>query len=825
MREERRKSIINYNLFIVLVTFVEINKNMEKVKELLIIAFDEHNPEFQAAVQYLSDMQKDDPERVMPIFFEILQEKDINYQQVFLSLVVLRHCFQNSEIPISYGHPIVESTISDEFTKILFDISFNYFSHPHQSVRNAASSLCTTIFCTQWERLEEFNVISSLLGFITEISSIDAAASALQCLTTIISRENCPEEIKGAVLPLIFKLLQEHPNNVEIFSNSISLLCSCISIIGDYFENDEAFTEFLNHLISMLGNESIKSSIYLFFEVTFRKYPMHGASIFDSLIENIVNDLTNSKNEQLKHTIFNLLKSICSIEEGKKIDIVPKMIETILPIILQIMEDFDCEEVLDYQEWKPYTDAFFTLECFVDASGEIVLPMLAEFIGANHEDEDPKKREVCMKVFDIIFRVSDKARDDFCSEMLESSYTIITQKFEDPSPRVVYYAIIAINSLIRRFDNSSEQYLELFPPLLALISENLTINEEIFRVIKSIVSIQDFACYEAITNLIEAFSAFPVDQMVNWLMQTLIILAKETTDPTFIDQIIAFVFQFMQERAEGDDPKEVVSDLFTYLAVFIKFCSNELEEIVPQIIEFSFVWIGQELISTPLETVAALISKQFSAALEAIPNFIEVFAASLDELDNQDILIPAINTIGIVFTPEIFGENFIPLLDKIILLIRSGKGALIKSSVFLSINLMLMKGITGIDEQIAQILLNIDFLTGNIPMAYIQYINNTNKFLMSVASLLNTLLVITNPQLKKVTAEVCLKFITMTLIEDKYKDDIELTHALFILISKLFKTFPSLIRSSQYRDVIKEFIVASNNKCNHQHHDECEEED
>ena len=668
------------------------NEFIDHLKSLLTITLDEKNPSFQAAHDELVSFQESDPEVALPQIFELLQDETLTTQQIFLSLVILKHIVTEKTIPLSDDHPYLELVLRDEFVITLLQISYHFFPHPDVTVRNAASSLCSSVFMTQKFRLNEIEVIPTLFSFITEVSSIEALEPTLECLCFIIGMSHSSEQLKIELLPKVLELFLQFKENPPIFTKCIDIFRQCISNFKLYFPSNESLIELNQHVIELLQVPIAKHCIYGFLSDLVGMYPMSVFPFFDDYLLPLLQTDIVSNEDQLVIDVLVFINTMLlnpffqgqnENEESK----IPQLIDTFLQTTIDLMTHFNYDEILSYEEWKPYENARTTLDCFIRSSQEIVAPLLTQFIDDNTESEDPKIREIIMKILTSIFT---NCSQEFIQPISDDSFAVILQGLQDSSIRVVYYALEAYSFFVRRFADTSEPFIEVLSQLPTLLTEEQNeLNLQVFRVVLLIISIPDFNNIEIFQQIIEGFLSFPTYEIIQNLFCLFIIFAQKEIDSNYVNQLIDIIFTFIQQWTEeipGIETREELFNVFQHLSEafysfskLIPFTNDSFTEYVPQILEFSFAFINEYQNTSPLIVLSALLGKHF--ALDHLSDILTIFSSALEELETEEVNGPAIKCAPMLLVPDLIGDAFSELFLKFIHFFSHAKGVDTKNSI------------------------------------------------------------------------------------------------------------------------------------------------
>jgi len=148
------------------------------LREVLVASFDGNNPNLASFHESLQERASAFPvEFTLELLAEV-NDPNAPRQALFLSILLINRCFNALVIPLSEGHPFLESGFPPPVTEQCLSSTFPHLSCDDISIRNAAVDLFSSISMTQLHQ-EGCPILSILFGLLCSLSSVSGVLSSI----------------------------------------------------------------------------------------------------------------------------------------------------------------------------------------------------------------------------------------------------------------------------------------------------------------------------------------------------------------------------------------------------------------------------------------------------------------------------------------------------------------------------------------------------------------------------------------------------------------------------------------------------------------------
>jgi hypothetical protein len=254
------------------------------LRDVLLNSVDSNSPVFLESQQVLSTQMSDNPSSFTLDLLDQLADPECPRQVLFLSLVLIHHCFTASVTPISVDHKYLESTFPIALDVRCLDTAFSLFTSVDPAIRNQASDLFGTIAMARSDEEVQLTIFPRLIELLHARPSFEATQSAIECIQKLIVLHPLPDSAKIEVVQTIFEILSLEGVSVDLAKTCIGFLCDLKSVDFD-------FRQLLSCVIQFLGSSDFRITIYNFLSASIEGHdeiiPLFEGDMFGTMMEDL----------------------------------------------------------------------------------------------------------------------------------------------------------------------------------------------------------------------------------------------------------------------------------------------------------------------------------------------------------------------------------------------------------------------------------------------------------------------------------------------------------------------------------------------------------
>lgn len=705
------------------------------VLSALKVCLDDRNPQFDEGQAFLTSYVKDDPLGLINSLVILLNSdlSKITYKEIFLGLVLIIYSFDRFVVPISMNHRYLEVNLDSTTLDVLIELSFKFFDHSNESVRNEAVQLLSKIILNSSRNRNNSMVISRLKVLIMS----DNVLSVLSSLQTFKQGlEFCQESDNSDILHVLISVLQKFSSiDINIVSACIKLLTRYSECKINVFPSEDVFCHFLLQMMPYLHDERTKADLFSYIGSLIGSTPncisaLIHSNIMSNLFDIILTELSKSYND--REVLFNILQ-LCKISIRLTDDY--EFFSKLYSPLLKVMETTSLST--DLQVWEPFTVAFYTLVELVKKYPVASFDMISEYVRENISSNDECVIEVCLKCIFILVKLTD-VNESFVNFSVEIAWRGVHSSISS----IVYYSLRTIKSVCKKLKGqiSSSNFVRVRNLLTSIYETEHNLNIKLSQLyIKTMFSLLEYDDFDQFYTLDD----FPFRYFCNLsdTIQTFFIscitrlykLGNNVKLPP--DAILTFFISLLSYGLQ----RNVEEEIYFLLSVCIeKFPDLIREEYISAILQHGLLFTEKTPSSISLIPIASLIRNKLVQDADIIKKVYQLLFNFLGRYDESDLLIYSLEALTII--PDVDGQLFTNILDAILLSARKGHGYDVKIKSLTSLRTIFLSVKNEYKSQFVKVGYFLKDITSRIPQMYDNYYKYTFKLIKAIADLYSCLI-------------------------------------------------------------------------------------
>ena len=599
-------------------------------KDLLIIALDPENPNFQNVTNLINEMIMNKNIEFLKSIFEMLtNHENLEPQIAFVGLSILLQYFKNS----------TKKGVFDDFPTSEFNeqqindfqrIAFRFFDNHNPSIRNEAAELFFLAY--QVDISNNINVIPDFMELlVNEKTSLEIILSCLKVLNSILQDIEL-SYIETALFKILMHLMKKYYQNFELNQISFEILSQFCSVD---FKQDEDYSFLIlkiNELYQFQFPE-LKVAIIHFLDSSYFQFNHEEEKIlFKQLLPFFKNDLENFSHISL--TIFDYFADV--INRGISEEDVKSLCDVLLSISASKVDD-----IIDIGESEmPLAAQIIFSHIFRQSYGFSIFLTMLQFLMSNVDSSEFNLQFVSLQLLAFGFQSINPGQLLYHNiiSIDHIKHIILTKLVSEFT--IVRFA--CLNFLISTAPILSFDFIEgLLPTLFSYVedcevnanlaaaiiqkiicaNENFNNPEYILQYLMNIINNSDLINNNP--NLISYFQIlstlrkFPsvVDSVVNNLFAILNTSLTTIFNKEFLNKCISMLEHFLEKTALNQNYNCVKSIIFPLYQKYL--LGSEVVLLIPYI-ESNFDFVFDDIQKNSPEPISKVI-------LDSINNFDRLF--------------------------------------------------------------------------------------------------------------------------------------------------------------------------------------------------------
>lgn len=722
--------------------------------QTLLTAQDSDHADFKEAQQTLQKYGDEDPVSLVTDLLQVLGDKDAPKEALFLSLVLIRHCFNKSIIPLSKDHKELESVLPSELTLQLVDVCFSFFVHPYPPVRNTAVTLFSSVASTQTSTLAERGIVQRLIGMLTASESVESVLSATECISFLMIYHKYTDEEQRQIIESLFRIISVQNGDVALAMGCIRLLGTFSYLLPRLFAERQQFLDFIGHIMSFLSVPDLKKSVYEFLDDVVRVDPSLLFVIIEKVLVATVEDLSQIRSSDgdqrgLLLGIIMLWETVATVDlisTSPELSalVVVAVRELILPFI-QTMRAVPTSKVLDYIEWEPYTAAQSCVSAFAWSMPSLVVPILLEYIQNTWNSRDPLDREAALKCLKIVYisTIDQTHRAD------EPSLQFLYRSLTDEVPRVRAAAVDCLLMLVKKMPETCATFQPFTQPLVGLTRDEVPIARIAFNVLKLISRFDDFSMFgeffEMVSEVIPSLSMLVLPDAIDCFAIT----ANASISADTALSGFHFLFELLKQVMTQARVYAIINAVCIAMAKILIKVDERILSVAPQLFQAMCTCYNECNVGDALSVIAALSIPVPQFVQGSLDVFIPMVVSAQQRYEDPAVLRAGVRLVPYLMLYVRLGNYTQELLDNMIRAFWQGAGAPAKAEILHTFLTLMQRS-----SEIAQIAMpyvfcSVQYVVNNLEEAARHYGECIGLLVTPVCKILELMIVIGQPSDKQ----------------------------------------------------------------------------
>ena len=455
---------------------------MHDLHEILLVAMDNENPQFNDATQFISNIIFQNQIEFFESFLNLYNNQGISEKERFLAGIQIKNLLAKNTKNPSLSSAIHTTDLSPEILNAILTSSYQYWASTYDPLRSISVLLYSSIVLLNLPQLSQLSIVPQALGSIQSQSN-SLVLSSIEFFTILSSEIDISTDVNTCL--------------VQILSNKITLqsppklIQGSLDLLAQIIDDNEIFSDLSGALDNMkywfqfysIPNEDIKSSVLEFL------YQYFSASIdlfepFSELYMNALGEDLNNPNFALSNipqTIFTHWRAVIYLYPN------PEFGSTLISILLPFLNDLNPEEI-DEEGNTTSSSALSLLHSIISIIKPCGKLFLEQFFSNFTPGESPQNDEIglcCLYSFFDTFL--DEAKEVQCTTQLILS--ALSSEYDG-----LQMAALSLLQMIKRYCSKFESFSPFFPILFQIVfsTQNLAILSNASFAIQHLILFNDF---------------------------------------------------------------------------------------------------------------------------------------------------------------------------------------------------------------------------------------------------------------------------------------------------------------------------------------------
>ena len=706
---------------------------------LLVTAQDDRDEAFQASQQVLAQMERDDPVKFINDLLGVLNPPNDQRPAVFLALVLLQHAFQGQIIEYSPEHSFLESRLGPETDARILDTTLSFFVNPYTPIRNMAVSLFCSVASTQTKR-PDLRLKERLLQPLEHFQSVEAVLSSVEAIHSLwfFYRSDYTEEEQLFVIKALFNILVRNDVSKDLVHGCLKLLQNLVGLLTQLFVDQQLFEWFVNGIRRFLGDQSMRTCLYDLLAAIAGSEPRMLFPLIEVIVETSVSDLGNASSREIQLSCIWFWEAVISIRvPGDVREVFLRAARHVLASLLSVMTNVSTSDVLDYLELEPYAEAENCVALLNMYDSENVSPCLCQFVAEQNAHQDPRVREVALKVVRIL-EMQGLEKIPIAVEVLLG---LVSARMGDEAPRVRNAAVLCLHSLVKKMPRDCVIDLKQFIPLLTELTRDVDpTSRAALRVLRLITQMKGFSEYpEFFQKIISLLPSWSPSVMEAGIL-CFAVSQTSTIDLDTALEACKFLLTFFKQFTLEQRYYRLLNAICVAMSCLIPKTDNRILEIAPELYEAMVICFQKLGIGCAMTVIAALTTPVPEFVQELLPQFIPLVLDGQQHFHDPEILVSSV-----LFVPRIFTLNISQwedvLINSLATALTRGASAGAKTEILKVFFVLMRSGKPKTVKKLASLVFPIiDFIVQNIEEASRQYGDQMGDLIAVIVEILEEML-------------------------------------------------------------------------------------
>ena len=721
------------------------------LRSILVDSLDEKSPNFISSQNFLQDFMRSDPQHLTRRLILEVTQPEVPYNVVFLSLVLMDHCVNQSLIPITCTNRYVQSNFPTDLILRLFDVTFSYFLHQEDAVRNTAIHLFSVLSMTQLEHLAEHGIDRRLIEMLNNAQSYEALWSATQCIWSLMLHYKFSEEQNQIIIQNLFRILSLKNGNFKLIESCVRMLGNFIYLIERLLNDDQKFLDFINQIMKLMSHPELEEVVYQFMDETISQFPELLPHVCPDLLKNSIAALCKPATRNVLLAVCVMWESIIGKSNASLQSLIDQIVQPlILPMVLT-MQSVSINYVIDYQEWEPYTAAYSCLQCFVFNSPDVSIPMFLEYAQKAASSQNPFDREGALKCIKLSIQASSLNKKQ---EILQPTFELLTTELKDPDSRVRNASVSCLLELLKNV-KSWQPLAKIIPELFDLIKDVEPTAKLSLKALKEIAKLPDFDCFrDLFTALIEIIPTLS-PQLIQSAIECFILKPKSKIDTDTTFMAFEYLYKLIIITLNETRNSTILDALCYVISSIIMKCDRRIEPLAQDLCKMMYSSFNELSVSNALTVVANLSYPLPDFVTQQLFTFVPLILNSLKSYNDPTTMVPAIKVVPLLVDRIELGDFFEVLMNSMYVALSSGETALTKTEVLKAFFSILCTQPVKFRPFILRLQYSIYYIISNLEIAYQQYSDLTANIVEIICKIESKLFVILSRQDQKHIFDLC----------------------------------------------------------------------
>lgn len=736
--------------------------SQDSLRAIILGSINPNDPEFINYQRYLDEFRQQNPQKLVEDLIIVTKDSEIPYQILFISLVLIKHCFNDSRSPINKENLILQSWFPIELILQLFDISFAYFNHPETSIRNVSIELFSNIAITQQSNISVLGIDQRLLEMIDESHNIHQRLSSIQCIFNLFLFHNFSEEQVKFIMDNLFSLFFDQNSDLFSIKLIIQLIGENSTLIFQLINDPSQILHLVNKIIEYIQIPKLASTVYRFIESSISNIPDVLPLIIQPLIEKSIIDLQTASSEIILSLIWMYTNLIISYSSS----IVEYLSPLIIPLI-KTMENVNTSEIIEEDGYEPYSAAYSCLHTFCYYCNDLVFPVLLEYAIRFNQSTNRDEREGSVKCLSLTFISTpiEKLEDNVLP-----SLQLLSNVITDPEPRIRYETIKALAIILNRIDQFIPFY-SFLPILFQLAKDEEAISKVSIHFLALLSQQSDFNIFDEFYHaLFEIIPSLPLN-LLTYSIDSLKLNPQMKIPASNANQILEFLIRILAQflsQYQGDQSncsifwtRKLLHSLYISIASVNPHCDEGIIQLGQTLYELISASIQNYFLPSSLLCIATLSYPIPKFVESQLATFIPLVIQAIQTYDDPSILVPAVRIAPILIEKLDLGDFYLQLIFNVLEALRSGQSSESKIASLDTLSQIISLSGNKILQFINMIHNNIGFLISHLDVCFAKYQEDTFPIISLIIKIEKSVFYILPVQQKKIIFELCFSMILM----------------------------------------------------------------
>ncbi|EAY17359.1 hypothetical protein TVAG_319540 [Trichomonas vaginalis G3] len=697
---------------------------MGDLLQYITIAHDQNHPSFNDAQNALVTMQNETPIETIQQILQILTSQNLEYKQLFLSIVILTNCIRNLITPLTENNPDPTINADDSLIREIFDVSFHFFLHENSTINALALNLAQIIISPLKNRILDFEIIPKLANFLVDDSLSHGISLALQCLITIYGPSEYYQNLVEFI-PNVMTILQKYPNDYDIIAECYNYLYNFISNFTSIF-NEEQFAQLVQNAIVLLEKTPLKKSCYRFLHAVFGYFPNIIIQNLNQIFTFIYDDVRPDQDDEILQQVHSFIDRV--IIKSKDYEFDRDLMYQLLPKLFITVKTIKKEDVLE-----PFDSTYFAthtiLKFIKDFDRQFGMEQLNDFIIQNSSSDDLISHEAAFRMLSIL--ITFISLEELTSDYID----LCINGMKSDCIRVQYHALQTLKKIINQFPEKPNLYYSFFENYESIVSQSEDVCINSIRVAIEIVKCQGFNFYDELLQFVNNILMINVFHLSDPLYKLSKKVSELIHEPEFIDNFLLLFSQCLIENI-SEISEFMIDGIVRSTEVLISGSSENFEGVALNLMELCYQILSSHESYSFFDLLSALISRRFESIIENSVPFYDMLLRNFEITDNDELISHMHYVIPKVVVKEILNERYVEFLQLILNYYRSISGVSNKIGAIKCFKKLFEEENPELKLLFNDVLNSFKLLMSNIHIMMQKYGSSIPRLLLSMARLL-----------------------------------------------------------------------------------------